>query len=706
MVCTLQKRREIKEMKKGLKKTQIWILLLEPVIAYFLTIYVINRNFENLFAIDFFLFLLIWIAIFFVFSHFLFPIKKIYEVVFHKRYWIAFCLLAIIVLGKFNGSSYGIWDDYIEPNYKVSSLKPIYGEERSIRSDEWLVNSSYTQSQIETGYAYFNEHMRAEKTDIFATVPSPIKNILVLTKPFLIGFLLLGRDYGMSFYWYGRLIVLFLVTFEFLRILTKDKRVSSALGSILITFSAAVFWWYSQYLIEILIGGCLSIIMFHQFLKSETVKQKILYAIFIALSFLVFVFPLYPAWLIPFGIFFLIIAINELKVHYADKKIKIKDFIPLALTIFIIASFVLYFYINSKETISLLMHTIYPGSRVITGGQNYENLFYYPVAILFPYYNVGNPCEMSTFYSFYPFCLILAIYTLIKERKKSKENGLLLWITILLLFFSSFAFFPFPEILAKITLMSFIPVERLTIVMSYLGIILMMLLMEKQWTKKEKIIFSILGLASSWLCFYFIKKGMPDGYITMKKTIVIGLCTIIPNILFLFNNKKARSIFMIIMILISIISTIRVNPIMKGFSGIYEKPISKELQHLKTENKTWIALDSFVIPNYLGAHGLKVINATNTIPNFKLWEKIDPKKKYEHIYNRYAHITMTIGDETKFELIQPDRFDVSLSPTDFCKLNVNYVTSLKELKSNEKMNLEEKYRKDNIYIYKVECLGE
>ena len=298
-------------MKKLLtKKYYIYILILQTILAYLTSVYIVNNNINMgvIFNFDFFLFLLIWIFIYYISLHFVLPIKDIYDFIYKKRYFICLFILTILVLGKFNGSSYGMWNNYIEPNYEVESLSPIIGSSRAIRSDEWLVNSSYVLAQSKNGYHYFNTNMRATDTDVFATIPAPINNLMILTKPFLIGYLFLGNDYGMALYWFGRLFALFMVSFELFMLLTDKKKLPSLIGSILITFSPAVFWWYSTQLIEILVGGGFTILMFHQFLKTSNIKKKLLFSILIALGFLSYVFTLYPAWLIPSGYLYLILA--------------------------------------------------------------------------------------------------------------------------------------------------------------------------------------------------------------------------------------------------------------------------------------------------------------------------------------------------------------------------------------------------------------
>ena len=692
---------------------KIYIIILQLLLAYLGSVYIVNDNINlaTIFKADFFLFLLLFLFFFFIASHFMFSIKKVYNFLYEKRYIIALVIFVILVLGKFNGSSYGMWDNYVEPNYKVNSFTPLIGDARGIRSDEWLVNSSYVLSQTKTGYNYFNPVMRATNTDVFATIPAPVKSVLCIGKPFLIGYLFFGRDYGMSIYWYGRLIALFLVSFEFLLLLTKKNKIASLIGTLLIIFSAPVFWWYSAQLVEMLIGGGLCIIFFYHFLNTISFKKKILYSLLLIPTFFSYVVTLYPAWLVPLSYFYLILAIYFF-FEFKDKhKYKIKNLWPIAITVLGILLLFIYFFFLSKDTFKQLMSTVYPGARFIVGGKSFENFLAYAATICFPYYDVGNPCEYSTFYSFFPFSIIIGVYYIFKKRRNLKDDILIVSIFSLIVVYLLFTFLSFPKVLAKITLLYMVPVERLTVIISYLCVVLMVLLYDKMKfnNKKEKITFIVIAIVSSLFSSIIAKEMLPDNYLSNTKMLVSFLILTVMSILWIIKSKKTKTCLLVVVLLITTISTISINPLMKGFSGVYEKPIAKELKKYQQENANWVSFDSFIVANYLGTQGLKVLNSTNLYPNINLWKKIDPDKKYNKVYNRYAHIDMELVDKkTEFKLLASDHFKLKITPNDLCKLKVKYATSLKELEdyNNDDVTFISKYHKDNIYIYKVNCTGE
>ena len=261
--------------------------------------------------------------------------------------------------------------------------------------------------------------------------------------------------------------------------------------------------------------------------------------------------------------------------------------------------------------------------------------------------------------------------------------------------------------------MSMVPVERLSVIISLICIFVLVLLFGNiKLTKlSEKIVLPLITIIVVAFTIYLSKENVTDGYMNLQRCIIAFILLLIPSLALLSNKKIAKTVFTSFIIVISLVSTIYVNPLMKGFSGIYEKPLSKELQKYreKDEDAIWVNIGAFTNSNYLGANGLNVINSTNLYPNLKLWHRLDKDGEYEDVYNRYAHIEMDLTNgETTFELVQPDMFKLDITGEDLCKLDVDYLTSsydLDEYDDEDVVTFDKKYHKDNIYIYKVNCVG-
>ena len=161
----------------------------------------------------------------FLYLHFVFSPEKIYGYLFRHRFVLGAALFAVCVALKLHGSSIGVWNNYIASAPSPSPYQfPILGVPRPIRSDEWDVFTPLAMSQQYTGYAAVNDIACAWPTNMLTTYNQPVWDLTAIAKPFYWGYLLLGSEYGLSWFWCGRLIALFLVTSEMFLLITGQKK--------------------------------------------------------------------------------------------------------------------------------------------------------------------------------------------------------------------------------------------------------------------------------------------------------------------------------------------------------------------------------------------------------------------------------------------------------------------------------------------------
>ena len=697
---------DCKSLKKYANKTTLLLLFILIIISYLSSIYVINNKIDigsirNFNIWSMFLFMLVYS---FVFGYFVFPIKKYNDFIYRRRYLICFFIFLVLVLGKFNGSSIGMWNKSVEPSEDFSS-NTIIGENRAIRSDEWRVNTPYAFSQKYNNYKYFSNLPRGTKTDMFSTIFVPVKDILILARPFNIGYLLFGEEYGLSIYWYGRLIALLLVTFEMFMLITDKKRLPSVVGTFLIAGSSAVQWWYSNYIIDLLISGQLCLLIFNAMLNTKNKKLKVLYSVLIAFSFNWFALTLYPAWQIPLGYMYLLMAIWIIAKNKTNTTLK--DYSYLLISFAIIVLFILRYFVLGIDTIKIIMSTAYPGKRMETGGNIGIYNFIYPISIFFPVYDYLNPCEASGTYSLFPVPIIISIFYLVKNRKleeKDKEKLLLTMLTMLCIILSLYTMVKFPKIVAKATLLNMSPANRIYPIVSIICTYILIMLIGKIKVEKKltKCFLFIVSVVISIIILHIGISAKSD-YMTTKKFIVAAIILIIAMYTFLTSyRRKNMLIFSVVMILLGISNILLVNPVNIGTGVTHNKSAAKEIRKIVKQDNDgkWISLDSSELQNYVLMNGGRVINSTNIYPNLKLWKKIDKNGKYNKIYNRYAHIIISLTqNKTDFELTHEDVFKLNLKCNDINKLKVNYVISNNKL-SVCQANFNEIYHKDNIWIYK------
>lgn len=646
---------------------------------------------------------------------------KIGDFIYKYRILICFIIFILFVFLKIHGSSIGMYNNYIQPESNKSFFaKPIIGVSQLFRSDEWAVHTPMALSQKYENYKMENSIWRASPTNMATTYNQPIKAFFSIVKPFYWGYFILDEERGLSWFWCGRTIFLFLITFEFFQIITRRNKLLSLAGSVLTVFSPGIQWWFAiNDLVEQIFWGELGIISIYYFMQTNKYKLKLIFSILLGLCIAGFVLCFYPAWQVPFGYIFAAIGIWIICNNWNIQDRKEIDIIFPIISIVIALIIILSLIIPSLEAINITKNTIYPGQRFNLGGNFANILFYY----LLPYklFNFINICELSHFIGLFPLPFIISIFHLIKTKFNDKLILILICVQSFLILYITIGF---PYILAKITGM-YLSSGRAVMASSFIDIILLgrLFSIKENINIKYKWLISSLYTIIIGIYLFSIKQiqieNIPqESNISMINIYIIGI------LLFLFifsyliiyaveNHRKIKNYIITIAIVGSIACYSLVNPVMIGLDTIYKIPAGRIIQLIQKEFPgRWLVADFYPITNFPTIFGAPTINSTNIYPNFKLWKKLDPNGNYMNVYNNYKHIGIILNLENKTEFFNSplDFFNINLSINDLPKLGVDYIMSTKfrvdYIKSPKGIELINIYRNNNVNIYKVKYYGE
>ena len=654
----------------------------------------------------------------FIGIHFVFRLDKMYEWIHKNRYKIACAFLLFVTIFKYSGSSIVNFHSFtaLQPHSDNSRFHTLLGKARTNRTDEWATSTTYilSQSRAYNAFQYFSNVLRGTETDMFTVANSPVYDILMLGRPLQIGFILFGNDYGLSLYWYSRLVLMLLGAYEICLILTKGNKKVSLCGMIVITFSAAVQWWYCM---DTLLWGQLVIVLLNKFLKTDKKWVKYLCALGVLVSGLSYIFVFYPAWQLSFGYVFLAMVIWLLidNIKYGKYKINLHDIIIVLITIICLVVLLARWYSLSKNTLQAEMNTDYPGSRNEIGG-GAINLYSYFYDIFFAYEDFLDPCEYSAMLSFYPIPIILGLIYVIRNKK-----DLHFWIPMLIVggFLTIWCVWGFPKWLAIITKMSMTTAGRVSIPLGTVCIYLLVYLLgnfdeRDKLINNKKLAATLAGIATIYIVYKAkstIGFANDFPYLDRFKILVASEIFLIAIFGILnMDNKKIRNCTLYCLITIALITGLRVNPVIRTTDIFYEKPVAKKFNEINIQNpdSIWIVNDGgWYLNDYAIASGIRTLNSTALYPNFDFFETIlgeeAKNEEYRKIYNRYAHMRVqVVDDETEVELLYPDDISVKLNYEDLNNLNVNYIISTTDL--NEELK-EEQFKKiydeDGMYIFEV-----
>ena len=613
-------------------------------------------------------------------------VTKVFDFLIKYRYLVALILFIILVIFKVSGSSIGVYNNYFPSEGKTSESEVLLGESREIRSDEWMVHTPYYFSQYYNNYQKNSNFMSLSGQDMIIGYNAPIKDISLLAKPLTWGYIFLGNEYGLSFYWCLKIIIFTLASFEVCMIITKKNKALSVLGAFLISYAPAMQWWFVPHICDVFLWGTTLLALGYHFFTAKKRWLKNLCTILLPLAACVFVLALFPSCQIPVGLIAITLLVVFLVRDKNDITFKKKDIFRIVFMAILALIILGYTIIGSKEAIELLYNTAYPGKRVSLGGDyTLDKIFTNLTTLFLPYKdsNVLNNCEVSTFIHFAPFFLML--FPLMKRKLKiHKDNNLLVGKTlfIILIIEIFFMLIGIPETLAKITLFSYI--NRMDIVYGFTATLFTIYMFYNFFKYKDLVTLKqfIIALVIYLFCYLlFINKEnllyMPI-YIYLFEIIVFGVILIA-----IYNRRKYFSLSLIFLLLV--ISSFTINPIRLGISPIEDHELVKACQKLNEEDEGYfLTTNNIQISSLLLANGVKVVNAVNFYPDMAKWTAIDKDREHEYDYNRYLHFMITLSDDnkTEYNLLQNDLLELELSLNDLAKWKVKYIvtpTNIEEL---------------------------
>ena len=631
------------------------------------------------------------------------------SVIWHYRWMIGLAIFVIAVLFSLNGSSIGSWDKYARDASKTGDAV-LLGESREVRSDEWCVFTPMSLSQYYNHFGRTSDILRATDTDVYIVYGQCVKDWSVVFRPFQIGYLFLDPGRGLSFYWCGRLIALFLVSLEFGMLITGRKRYYSIAYALMVTFAPAIQWWYCAVSFpDMLVYGQGLVLCLNGYLKTSSYRKRMLYAAVMTWLEGAYLLVLYPAWQIPF---FYIFLLTGLWVIISNKSAAFhwKKDIPIALASIAILGICMGLIISrSWDTIQKVMNSAYPGHRLETGGGGGALLFRYLGNLFFPYTDLnvpGNVCESSAFYDLFPLGILLSLYILLK-KKRDVLTMCLLGATLAL---GIFVVAGFPSLLSQLTLLSQSPVKRCVVALSYANMLLVFRSValsdigskiSQKWYILPAI--GLLALGVAWTanaCLYRI-------YFTPAIGILCALALVCAY-LSIWHDKS----FCLIMCILCFIMGATVNPVRMGVRDITEEnSLAQAITEITREDgkSRWMTIsDVWVMGNYPIMFGAPTINSTNTYINEDLWNILDPEGTYREIYNRYAHIRVNLTLEREIKIEQPfgDQILLTIPPEMLSQLGVTYLLSSQDLEmyQTDRIRFERIFSKEGVdySIYRVD----
>lgn len=611
-------------------------------------------------------------------------LKQGFELIYKYRFVLSFLLLIMLVSFKISGSSMGCWKLFLGDGESGIRL----GEPRVWRSDEWgtLTPLCFRQQYNTLGaYNRYSQTLGSILTDNMLVYGQPSWDILTLFRPFYWGYLFFGSERGLSWFWCSRLIVLFLSWFELGMLITDGKKKLSVMLSVCVSFAPFLQWWFAiNGLVEMLIYGACFVLGSNYLVSRAFNPRKIAVAVGMAVCAVGYVLTFYPTWMVPVAWGFVPLFLWVVIWKFNRNVLRRVDVVPWLLIFVITAAGLTVLAVTSWDVIKAELNSVYPGNAPSSsGGTGLWWMMKYPISLVSRFSMNELIVENSSIICFAPAGFILALWVIIKEKKKDPLLILLLGMNLFLAWYYCVGI---SKWLAKILLLSFVNSNRGPQVLGFLRLTLFVRAVALKEKAPKRWLAALAAVISSAvpmrLALGFTKYepgGLRYEYFDTAEKIVVVWAIIAVAFYLLYRARKSKYIMAVLGVCTVVLaSSIWINPVAKGVPEITKSETMQQIRDLVKEDPKaiWLVVDmAYPATNIPAMAGADCLNTTQTYPQKTRWEMLDQEGEYEDIYNRYCHIRASLGSKTMLELVSTDYVEVTLSPEDLKKLNIRYIVS-------------------------------
>jgi hypothetical protein len=509
----------------------------------------------------------------------------------------------------------------------------------------------------------------------------------MLVRPQYWGFFTFDLEHAFAFYWNMKACFLLSGVFLLLMLLTENDFGVSLLGAAWVYFSGFIQWWYSTPSMLPEMIGCVALLLVaaHYVILSPRLWVIAASAVVFSVCLMNCVLFLYPPFQVP--LFYLGIAIlvgslgPRMAAGLTREHLAFRIGAAMA-ALFAVAAMLVLYYGDAKEAITLVRGTVYPGSRMVSGGGlTLARVFggFYGFFMSERHFPAvwGNVCEASNFVLLFPVPVAALLWSAWrKTRVTALEWSLIAYLAVLLAWITM----PWPHVLAVVSGFGLSPTFRSPVGLGLASIFLCCIFLAKRRVDlPEKrgprliiaaSLFALLAaysmdfaqetnhFAPRYQILLVCVGGATAGYsLLARRRIALATCILVPCILHYGL----------------------VNPIAIGLEPILRaKPVQQVSQIVEQDpDAGWAVYGSYALADMFKTAGAQVFNGTKLVPPLEALRVIDPELSGVEVYNRYAHISLAATQDSTatFQLVQADSYTITIDPSsDFWRrLRIRYV---------------------------------
>lgn len=595
-------------------------------------------------------------------------------------------LFLVLCCLHLHGFSLPLWHLILD---QTPQQEVLLGHAQGVRSDDWatMLPLAFAQDAQSPRFPERSALVGYGGADTLIGHPVPVRSWLMLFRPQVWGYFV-GRDFGMSWHWWFRILGLFYASFLFFQLLTEGRTwIALALSVALVFAPFFQFWCFS---VEPLLAmALLSFRSVVAIARAPGTRTILLWSLLLAWTSGCFALSvIYPPFQVSLAWFLVFLGTGWLAAERARLRARGRLGARTAAVLSalgVAGTCALAFFVQNRETIRILNATVYPGQRLSSGGDlpvlHMLNSFFTPFLGESWWGVFNNISDSGSFLFFFPLSALLIGWDWM--RTGNRPHPVILALAAFWVLACAYALVGVPEPIARITLGGRVPGFRMLPAMGVADLSILALFLAAS-SARSRTRWVELACAGAWVAALAavgvaIAARVPGA--GAKGPIVIALLLLAVAVPIALRLRVAVAA----LAALSVASTISFNPLVRGGSEyLTANPLSQRILELDRAGggKTrWAVFGHVLLPDLFRAIGVRAINGLHYYPQQELWSRLGVLglgAGYENVYNRYAHVTFELTDPghgAGINLASTDWVVVKIHPDHaaFARLDLDYV---------------------------------
>jgi hypothetical protein len=620
------------------------------------------------------------------------------ELISRKRRYLIFPAAVLIALLVFTAFGISGSSSPLLAKDAGSSDTVIAGLPRTIRSDEWIVHTPLVISQVENGMPRYGD-VGVGSHDMSVLSDLPVFGWTSVFHPNQWAYRILPIDNAFAFDWWSVAAILLIGTYVFLLVVVGSLR-WSVVGALFLYGSPFLHWWYTSSVFTS-IGWMAFASAFVLLAVASVGRKRIVFALLAAYSLVCFALIIYPPWQIAAAIAVGAVSAGALWSRWREGTATVRSVIHTALIAGGTAAIPLAaFLVTRQPAMNAISNTVYPGARVVAGGElpwtqlfsswfglNYITNGPKLRGVLFP-----NESEASSFL-FLGVVLLVAlpfVWRFVVPIGDRLRGVIIASVAAMALFLTQ-TLVGLPSIVAKITFLSTVPERRTLIGLGFVSMVLVVAVgsslerLNVPALARRLAGVALVGAATVGVAGLASEFQSATNAVGTKLILVALAVAVVVTAVYFWRPVVSIAGLAAFGLLVSL----SVNPLVDGMSQTRASSIVTTTKSIDSEQNgagAWVG-ETYVIASLLTTAGVQNLSGVNLYPNVPAWELIDPESEYENAWNRYAQAVWSFDVSSKrpvVRLVQTDMIEVTINPCDpvLDKFNVRHLVTPRRMQGS------------------------